>query len=107
MYGVMGAVVDACIALRLCKLDLQMCRAVPAALPELTRLIAAGALRELEIFDNCGRFDIFDEPHDDASEGLFVAALQASAMTTLRLNGVLGAPESVVEAAVFINARQQ
>ena len=107
MHGAMGAVVDACIALRLCKLELQLCRAEPAALPELTRLIAAGALRKLEMDDNCGRFDIFEEAHNHESTRLFVAALQVSAMTKLRFNGVLGVPKSVVEAAAFINARQQ
>ena len=102
----MGALVDACIALRLRSLKLELCRAVPAALPELTRLIAAGALRELKMSDIGGRVDVFDEAHDE-STGLFVAAAQASAMTKLKLIGLMDVPENVVEAAAYINARQQ
>ena len=58
----MGAVVDACIALRLRRLELLRCRIVPASLPQLFRLIAAGALRELEV-DNAG-VAMFDGTHE-------------------------------------------
>ena len=98
----MGAVVDACIALRLRTLEVWACRVVPAVLPELTRLIAAGALRELTV-ENHG-VAMFDEAH--ASTRLFVAAVRTSAMTRLRLVDLSrAAPASVVEAAAFINAR--
>ena len=106
----MGAVVDACIALRLRKLQLLTCRTVPAALPELTRLVAAGTLRGLWVLSmnvqNNG-VGMFDEAHE--STRLFVAAVRASAMVSLEFDarnlGVL--PADVVEAAAFINARQQ
>lgn len=44
-----GAFVDACIAVRLRTLELAWCHYPPSALPQLTRLIAAGALRELNV----------------------------------------------------------
>ena len=47
-----GAVMDACIALCLRRLHLTGCRLVPVAVPELTRLIAAGMLLQLEIDNN-------------------------------------------------------
>ena len=97
----MGAVVDACIALRLRTMTLQVCCIVPAALPELTRLIVAGALRELQVVNN--RVEMFGEAHD--STRLFVAAVRASAMTRLCLNNVGVLQVDVVEAAAFINAR--
>ena len=100
----MGAVVDACIALRLRSLGLQWCHVIPAVLPELIRLIAAGALRWL-IVRKIGEDEMFDETHE--STRLFVAAVRASAMTRLQLEGFGVLPESVVEAAAFINARQQ
>ena len=100
----MGAVVDACIALRLRGLMLRMCRVMPASLSELTRLIDAGALREL-IVQN-GIAAMFEAGHE--STRLFVAAVRASAMTKLQLSTfVAEVPESVVEAAAFINARRQ
>ena len=109
----MRAVVDACIALRLRRLDLFACEVVPVVLPELTRLVTAGALRELKV-NNSG-VDMFDEAPE--STRLFVAAVRASAMTRLELvlgrnlpvvNAlVVNAPEIVVEAAAFINSRQQ
>ena len=40
----MGALVDACISLRLRELELVECRVMPAMLPELTRLIAGGGV---------------------------------------------------------------
>ena len=103
----MGAVVDACIKLRLRKLDLRRCIVVPAALPELTRLIAAGALREL-IVVNIFPFgmSMFNEAHDEYTR-LFVTAVRASAMTGLELFLVGVLPEIVEEAAAFINAPQQ
>ena len=104
----MGAVVDAGIELRLCRLDLERCYVLPALLPELTRLIAAGALRQLAL-DNFGGHnevvEMFDEAHE--STRLFVAAVRASAMTRLELVDVGNISQSVVEAAALINARQQ
>ena len=47
----MGAVVDACIALRLHSLRLRGCHVPTEALPELTRVIAAGALRDLGCYN--------------------------------------------------------
>ena len=98
----MGAVVDACIALRLRRLELLRCRIVPASLPQLFRLIAAGALRELEV-DNAG-VAMFDGTHE--STWLFVDVVRASAMTALRLVRLGDLPADIVEAAEFINTRQ-
>ena len=81
----MGAVVDACIALRLHTLRLCYCRIVPAALPELTRLVAAGVLRELDV-NNWGDVVFGDT---DESTRLFVAAVRASALTSLKFHGVV------------------
>ena len=81
-----------------------MCRVGPASLPELTRVITAGALRNLEIYNGGG--EMFDEA-DDESTRLFVAAVRASAMTRLQVLHVGVLPEIVQEAAAFINARQQ
>ena len=94
----MGAFVDACIALRLRKLQLAFCRVVPAVLPQLTRLVAAGTLRELLVLNDVAMFDVGHE-----STRLFAAAVRASVMTCISFfnSGVL--PENVVEAAAFIN----
>ena len=99
----MGAVVDACIALRVRKLWLSHCRVVPAVLPELARLVAARALRELIVYN--GGVTLFVEDHE--STRLFVAAVRVSAMTKLQLYGLGTIPDNVVEAAAFINARHQ
>ena len=99
-----GALVDACIALRLLKVYILDCHIVPATLPHLTRLIAAGALREL-IVHNDDQAELFDEAHE--STRLFVAAVGASAITQLRLYGMKVLPENVIEAAALINARPQ
>ena len=101
----MGAVVDACIAINLRRLDLRRCRVVPAALPELTRLVAAGALRALMVANHNNNVEVFDEAHE--STRLFVAAVRASAMSVLRLVNVGVVPENVAEAAAFINASTQ
>ena len=99
----MGAVVDACIAMGLRALSLIGCRIIPAILPELTRLIAAGMLREVSMHSE--GIPTFDEGHE--STRLFVAAVRASAMTKLELTPVADLPKDVLEAAAFINARQQ
>ena len=99
----MGALVDACIKIRLSKLILSVCDVVPAVLPELTRLIAAGAIRELSVYN--ANTEMFDEAHE--STRLFVAAVRASPLTKLQLDNLGGAPANVVEAAAFINTRQQ
>ena len=95
----MGALVDACIPLRLRRLDIFYCRVTPAVLPELTRLFAAGALRVLTVHDCV--FDTYE------STRLFVTAVRASAMTGLRFNRSRAVPENVVEVAAFINALPQ
>ena len=97
-----GAVVDACIALGVRILHLMECGFVPAALPELTRLIAAGALRELFMLQYGVR--LFE--HHGATLR-FVAALRASAMTRLRIVGNGFVPKNIVDAEAFINARSQ
>ena len=98
----MSAVVDACIALRPRKLWLGGCCAVPAVLSQLTRLISAGALRELVVYND--GVEMFDAAHE--STRLFVAAVHASAMTRLRLINLGVTPEDVVEAEAFINDRR-
>ena len=101
-----GAVVEACVALRLRSLELGGCRFAPATLPQLTRLVVAGGARQLIINnDNHNGVALFDEAHE--STRLFVDAVRASAMTKLQLVGVGVLPVSVAEAAAFINARRQ
>ena len=97
----MGAVVNACIAIGVAKLELAWCCGAPEVLPELTRLVAAGALRQLDVV---GVANMFDDAHE--STRLFVAAVRASALTRLRLVGA-ALPGNVVEAAAFIHARSQ
>ena len=98
----MGSVVDACIALRVRYLDLYWCRVAPTLLPELTRLIEAGALRELIVQSSeFYAMDVFDE-----STLHFVAAVRASAMTRLYFN-TRRVPADVASAVAFINARSQ
>ena len=99
----MGAVVDACVALRLRRFELRWSRVLPAAVPQLTRLVAAGMLRELCV-SNDG-VEIFDDAHEEPTR-LFVAAVRASALTSLELHFVGVLPETVVEAAAFINTRR-
>ena len=98
----MGAVADACIAVGLRALRLSDCRVVPAVLPELTRLVAAGLLRELVVSNDS--VEMFDEAHE--STRLFVAAVRASAMTRLWLNNVGVLPVNVAEVATFTNTRR-
>ena len=100
----MGAVVDACIALRLHTLLLWECRVAPTTLPELTRLVAAGVVRDFGVHSDHIEI-MFDEAHE--STRLFVAAVRASALTRLRLEGLEDLPASVEEASTFINARRK
>ena len=103
----MGAVVDACIALRLRTLSLSGCRVAPGALQELTRLVAAGSLRKL-IVTNERMGDegvVFDEAPE--STHLFAAAVRASTLTELVFYNFEDPPTDVVEAAAFINARRR
>ena len=94
----MSAFVDACIALRLRKVQLGRCHFEPAALPELTR-----ALRELHVSAEPA---MFHEAHE--STRLFVAAIRASSLTRLEIEDVRHCvPPSVLEAAALINARRQ
>ena len=97
----LGALVDACISLSLRKLVLDGCHIVPAVLPQLTRLIAAGKVRELDVGNL--HVQMFDETHE--STRLFIAAVRASYMTRLSLANLGVLPESVMDAAAFINAR--
>ena len=96
----MRAVVDACIALSPRSLKVYFCGLTPTALPELTRLIDAGALRELIL----NEYSAFDEAE---STRLFVAAVRAPAMTKLEIFSIYAMQKIVVEAAAFINARRQ
>ena len=100
----MVAVVDACVALRLRCVELDSCDVAPAVVPELTRLIAAGALREL-VVDHWGGVELFDET--DESTRLFVAAVRASAMTKLRFDRTVRVPEPVASSVALVNARSQ
>ena len=87
-------------------MKLIFCRVDPAALPELTRLIAAGWLRELQVIN--GGVHVFDEAHETTR--LFVAAVRASAMKKLHIAArwaLVELPKNVVAAAAFINTRQQ
>ena len=99
----MGALVDACISIRLRSLRLHDCSLTPAVVAPLTRLVAAGALRELSILeiqsDSHGPFT------PDAETQLFCAAVRASKMTKfeLRPNSIGG----TCEVAAFIKARSQ
>ena len=100
---VMGALVHACIRLR--TLELVGCDILPASLPVLTRLVAAGALREL-VLDGTPR-----SPFDEAGEATqrFVAVVQASAMTKLQLIKIgptAALPAPVTEVMALINARR-
>ena len=99
----MGAIVDACIALHLRVLSIYFDgrEFAPATLSELARLVFAGYLRELEV--NAGNYYLFEE--DEELTQLFVAAVNASAMTRLQLWETGDWPMAVVEAMVFINAR--
>ena len=99
---VMGALVDACTRLR--TLELVGCDILPASLPGLTRLVAAGALREL-VLDGTPRSP-FDEAGDATQR--FVAAVRSSAMTKLHLIriGTGALPAAVTEAMALINERR-
>ena len=106
----MGALVDACIVLRLRKLALFSCRVVPEALPKLTRVVAAGALRDLALAndeeeDKEEEVAVFDAAHE--STRMFVAAVRASALTCLYFDNLGVLPETVEEAAEFINAHEK
>ena len=105
----MGAVVDACIALRLRSLVLYISHIGPTLVPELTRLIAAGALREL-VVDHRGGVELFDEA--DESTLHFVATVRGSAMTRLDLRQIVYGqrrllPATVASSVTFINARSR
>ena len=100
----MGAFVGACMTLRLRKLTLDWCRIAPATLAELTRLISAGVLRELVVFNRRAGIQMFDLADHEPTR-LFVTAVRASAMTRLQLSGFDVLPDTVVEAAASINAR--
>lgn len=89
-----GAVADACIALRVRR----CCRAMPPAIPQLTRLIAGGALQTF-VINNDG-VEMFGAAHE--STRLFVDAVRASAMTALWLMDSGELPWNVVQAARFI-----
>ena len=99
----MSALVDACIALRLRSLRLINCELQRAVLPVLTRLVAAGALRELYI-SSISDEDLFAA---DADTQLFCTAVRASEMTNFVLQMPLPYPPVEINwLADFINARQ-
>ena len=100
----MGVVVNACIALRLRNLVLDTCSVAPATVPDLTRLVAAGDIRELTVKDRRRDDDntpMFDWNHE--STHLLVAAARVSALTMLLLPDVAKAPEIVLQALRLIN----
>ena len=76
---------------------------MPAALPELTRLIAAGALQELMVRNN--DVEMFDKANE--ATRLFATAVRASAMQRLLLSQTGVFPEIVREAAAFIHTLQR
>ena len=104
----MSAVVDASIALRLSVLRLHHCHVLPATLPELTRLIASGSLRELFVANDHVR--MFNNA-DHETTRLFCAAVRASALKYLYIRRAgskgVGIPEAVKEALAYIGARRR
>ena len=78
----MGAIVD--VAISLSKLDLNGCRATPATVPALTRLVAAGRLRVLEISND--DIVLFEDGAD--ATRLFCDAVRASSLKLCYLHGV-------------------
>ena len=80
----MGAIVDAAITLHLSELQLKRCRATPTTVPALTRLVAAGWLRDLDISNDS--IALFEEGAD--ATRLFCDAVRASSLKRYELDGV-------------------
>ena len=80
----MGAIADAARTLHLSKLKLDRCRATPATVPALTRLVAAGRLDTLVISN--GGVVLFEEGADTTR--LFCDAVRDSSLIICDLNGV-------------------
>jgi hypothetical protein len=78
--GVLDAVVDAALALRLSSLTLFCCNVTPASAPSLARLIGGGALTELCVFND------FQQLLDQPAAALIADALRAnSTLTSFKL----------------------
>lgn len=92
----MNALVDTATGLNLRDLSLDDCGLVPACLPPLTRLVAAGFLRQLFLNGPGGLFA------DEELVRFFVDAVRASALTNLR---VRSHSAHLNEAMAFINDR--
>ena len=97
----MGALVDACISLRLRILHLIHCDLTPAVVPALTRLVTAGALREIEIAD-IGRDNFFT---DEGETQRFCAAVRASSINKIDMFG-FHACAAIRALTDYINARR-
>lgn len=97
-----GLLADAAERMRLPSPSLLQCKATTASLPALTRLVAAGRLRKLVIF-NSG-VALFKE--GDAATKAFCDAVRASKLTHLVVNNAGRAP-SVADAKLFVDARRR
>lgn len=98
----MNAIVDAAVVLSLPVLLLLRCHGSPTAVPALTRLLASGALRHLEIEQRVGA-DLFEM--GDAGGREFATAARASQLSHLTVQ--FTAHADVVQAVIVINAREQ
>ena len=97
----MRVFVNTAIALRVEGIGLVNCGCTRACVPELTRLVSAGAVQRIYI---CNREDGLFEAGDDTNQ--FCAAIRASALKRLKLTRC-GPNLDVATVAAFINARQQ
>ena len=100
----MRAFVDAAVKLELENVKLYQTRFTPLVLPELTRLVSAGAIRELDISGLVA--SLFE---DAASMAAFCDAVRASTMRRLVFEPFFGVPpcENVQALMTVINARHQ
>ena len=95
----MRILVNAAITLRVIAIFLSSCGCTRACVPELTRLMSAGAVSEF-VLHNDG-VKLFEA---DADSEQFCAAVRASSLTHLELFRCGHNPD-VAEVAAFINAR--
>ena len=101
----MGAVGDACISIRLRHIRLIHCHLTPEVVPVLTRLVAAGALRELYITESW----LDEYPNfftDDSETQLFCAAVRASSINRIDIFGCHNCA-AIRALQGYINARPQ
>ena len=99
----MRAFVDAAIELPLTKIELYFSKVQPDAVPELTRLVYAGAIQHLTIITVARALFV-----DGADTDEFFAAVRASTSLTdieVRAFAQRFAPESVEAAMDFIGRR--